>query len=247
MNKISIIAKTVMLAMSMVGIAYADNDFSQHSLLNSWTGFYVGANAGVLFNNAQLTSQQLGFTDPSDTCNAGSNFSSFFPGVQLGYMHQFPNYLVSGVEANFTLNNDQSDTLSCTSAFNSNVYDQFSFRNQLQTSIKGRLGRALNWNNSVLLPYLTAGVSFANVGLTYKNEGGDYYSQTTTAPGWLIGAGFEWAFNQKWSFRAEYFYVDYGNAINLNIPSVYGLLDSNGGAHANLSSNNVVFSINYWI
>ncbi|MDR3477027.1 MAG: outer membrane beta-barrel protein [Gammaproteobacteria bacterium] len=247
MNKLSIMAKTVIITMSMVGIAYADKDFAHHSLLNSWTGFYVGANAGVMFNNAQLKSQQLGFTDPNDTCNASSNLSSFFPGIQLGYMHQFSSYFVSGIEANITLNTKQKDTLGCTSAYSNTIYDRFSFRNQLQSSIKGRLGRALNWNKSVILPYLTAGVSFANVGLTYRNEGGDYYSKNTTSPGWLIGAGIEWAFSQNWSLRAEYSYADYGNAINLNIPGVYGLLDPNGSAHANLSSNNVVVSINYWI
>ena len=138
-------------------------------------------------------------------------------------MYQFTNSFVSGIEANATFNTNQKHTLSCNSEFNPDVYDRFTFRNQLQTSIKGRVGRALNWNKNTFLPYLTAGASFANLGLTYKNEGGDYYSNTTTQAGWLIGAGIEWAFMQHWSLRAEYYYVDYGNAINLNIPSVYGL------------------------
>ena len=42
-------------------------------------------------------------------------------------------------------------------------------------------------------------------------------------------------------------FVDNGNAINLKIPSVYGSLDPNGNAHVNLSSNNVVVVLNYWI
>lgn len=41
--------------------------------------------------------------------------------------------------------------------------------------------------------------------------------------------------------------VDYGIAINMDIPSVYGLVDPNGGANARLTSNNIVFSVNYWI
>ena len=233
--------------MSMIGIAYADNHSSYHSLLNSWTGSYLGIDAGFVFNDVQLTSQQLGFTNPSGSCNTSSDFSSFSPGIQLGYMYQFPNYLVSGIEANVTVNTNQKDTLSCTCPFNSSVSDRFSFRNQMQSSIKARAGRALNWNKNILLPYLTAGVSFANLGLTYKNEGGDYYSEDTTHAGWLIGGGIEWAFKQHWSLRVEYYYVDYGNAINLNIPSVYSLEDPNGHASVDLSSNNVVLSINYWI
>lgn len=90
------------------------------------------------------------------------------------------------------------------------------------------------------------GASFANAGLTYKNEGSDYYSQNTTQAGWLIGAGIEWSFRQNWSLRTEYSYVNYGNAIHLKIPSIYGLLDPNGNARVNLNANNLLVAINYW-
>ncbi|TAK76434.1 MAG: porin family protein [Gammaproteobacteria bacterium] len=238
MNKLSIMIKSVMIAMGMVGIAYADN---------RWTGFYVGMDAGVVFNSVQLTSQQLGFTNPDGTCNTNSDYSTSSPGIQLGYTYQFSNDLVSGIEANVSINTNQKNTLSCVCPFNPYVSDTFTFRNQMQSAIKGRVGRALNLGKSIFLPYVTAGASFANVGLTYTNEGGDYYSNTATQAGWLIGAGIEWAFSQHWSLRAEYYYVDYGNAINLNIPSVYGLSDPNGNAQVDLSSNNVAVAINYYI
>jgi outer membrane immunogenic protein len=247
MNKFTLMVKSVVLAMGMAGMAYANNDYSHHSLSTSWTGFYAGLQGGFVFNNAQLRSQQLGFTNPSSSCNNSANFSSFFPGIQLGYMYQFPNNLVSGLEAGATFNTNQKNTSSCNSVFNPDVYDRFLFKNQMQSSIKGRLGRTLNWNKNILLPYFTVGASFANPGLTYKNEGGDYYYKTTTQPGWLIGAGLEWAFMQNWSLRAEYNYVGYGNAIKLNIPSVYSLIDPNGNARVNLYSNNIAVSINYWI
>lgn len=239
MKKLSIVAMGMMIAMSMVETAHADN--------NNWTGFYTGVDAGFAFNNAQLKSQQLGFTSPSETCNMNSDFSTFSPGIQLGYMHQFSNFFVSGIEANATLNNNQKHTFNCNSEINPDVYDRFTFRNQMQTSIKGRVGHALDWNKSILLPYLTAGASFANLGLTYENEGGDYYSNTATRLGWLIGGGIEWAFMQRWSLRAEYYFVNYGKAIKLGIPTVYGLDDSDGYAKVGLSSNNVGVSINYWI
>jgi outer membrane immunogenic protein len=247
MNKLSIMVKIIMITIGTIGIAYADNEFFHHSLLNSWTGFYVGANMGIAFNHPQIKSQQLGFSDPSNTCNADSNFSTSFPGIQLGYTQQFPNYFVSGIEANASLNTHQKHIFSCISAYDAHVYDQLSLRNQLQSSIKGRLGRTLSWNNNILLPYLTTGVSFAKIGLTYKNEGGDSYTRSTIAAGWLIGAGVEWVLNQNWSLRAEYSYIDYGNAISMNIPSVYDLGDAGGGARTNLFSNNFIVSINYWI
>lgn len=238
MKKILIIAKSVMLVMSMVGIAHANN---------TWTGFYVGAQGGFAFNDAQLKSQQLGFTSPNEACNTSADFSSFFPGIQGGYLYQFTNAMVAGVEANFTINDNQIKTLSCHSQFNPGVYDSFEFRDQLQVSIKGRVGRDFNWYNHVLLPYLTAGVSLANLGLTYQNEGNDYYSNSKTQTGWLVGAGVEWAFMKQWSVRAEYFYVDYGNAIKVNIPSVYGLEDPEGSGQVSLRASNVMVGISYWI
>lgn len=238
MKKRLIMAKSVIVAMGVIGIAHAEN---------TWTGFYAGVNAGFAFNNAQLKSQQLGFTRPSNTCNVSSNLATLFPGIQIGYMYQFPYYLIAGIEANVTLNAKQKESLSCICPDNHDVGDHFAFRNQMQNAIKGRVGRALYWNENILLPYLTTGVSFAHLGLTYRNEGGDYYHTMTSRVGWLIGLGVEWAFRQHWSLRAEYCYLDYGNAINLKIPSVYGLRDPNGNGRVGLSSNNVVVAINYWI
>lgn len=228
------------VVMSLAGIAYADNDFSS---LNNWTGLYAGINAGYVLNDVQLTSQQLGFTNPDETCDNNSDFSSFSPGIQLGYLHQFSNYWVGGIEFNTTFNANRKITLKCDCPSNSYVSDQFIFNNFMQGAIKGRLGRAINNN---LLPYVTTGGSFALVGLSYDNEGGDHYSQNTTEAGWLVGAGIEWAYQKHWSLRIEYSYIDYGNVIKMKIPTVYDLMDPNGNAKAKLNSHNVTLAINYW-
>lgn len=238
MKKLTISVTSIGLAMSMIGMAYADSN---------WTGFYAGANAGVAFNNVQLRSQQLGFTDWDEKCNTSADAAIFFPGLQLGYAYQFANYFVTGVEANVTFNTNQKTSLNCTCDTDAYVADRFSFKNRMQTSIKGRVGRAVSWNENFLLPYLTAGASFADVGLNYQNESGDYYSNNHTQAGWLIGAGLEWAFWQTWSLRAEYFYANYASTTDLKIPSVYGLDDPNGQARADLSANNVAISLNYWL
>lgn len=245
MKKLSIMTKGALIALGTVGIAYADNNFS-HDSLNSWTGVYIGAEAAAVFNNVQLRSQQSGFSNLEGTCNTSSNFSTISPGIQMGFLHQFTNHFVSGIEANF-INTNQKTTLNCTCPFNPDVSDRFSFRNQRQSSIKGRGGRALNWNKTILLPYFTAGASVTNAGLTYKNEGGDYYSKNINQTGWLMGAGIEWSFKQNWSLRTEYSHVNYGKTIELKIPGVYGLIDPEGNARANLSSNSIAVSINYWI
>lgn len=239
MKKRSVMAKSLVLTIGIVGIVYADN--------RSWTGFYAGADAGFVFNNVQLRSQQIGFTNPNETCNISSNFSTFSSGIHLGYLYQFPNAVVSGIEAGTLFNTNQQATLSCNSIFNPDVYDRFTFRNQMQTSIKGKVGRPFIWNQNTFLPYVTIGASFANLGLRYNNEGGNYYSEYHTPVGLLIGLGVEWAFMPHWTLRAEYSYVNYGNALEMKIPSIYGLIDPNGKGSVNLSSNNVVVGINYWI
>lgn len=241
MNKLLVMLRRVVIAVSMVGAAYADN------ISNSWTGLHAGVNAGVVFNEVQLKAQQLAFTNPNGSCDTASDFSSFFPGIQLGYMHQFQNNLVTGIEANVTFNANQNNILSCNCPFNPDVFDRFQFKNQMQSAIKGRGGRALNWNNKDLLPYVTAGASIAHTGLLYSNEGQDYYSKNTTQVGWLIGAGMEWSFRKNWSLRAEYSYVDYGNTLKLKLPSLYGLVDPDGQAQAFLNTNTILIAVNYWI
>lgn len=230
--------KYVIIAMGMFGSAHAES--------HEWTGFYAGVDAGVVFNDVALDSQQLGFNSPSGTCDKSFDFSTFSSGIQLGYLHQFAHSFVAGIELNPTFNTNQKDTSSCRSEFNSEVYDSFTFKNQLQTSIKGRIARAVNWNENSFLPYLTIGASLAHLGLSYRNEGGDHYSDSTQAAGWLIGAGVEWSFMQNWSLRAEYNFVDYGNAITLDIPTVYGLFDNHGEGQVDLKTNNVFVGVSYW-
>ena len=85
----------VMLAMSLMNVAYADN--------LPLTGYYAGVNTGVAFNDATVTAQQLGFTNASNTCNKNAGYSNALSGVQLGYLYQFSNAIISGVEINTTM------------------------------------------------------------------------------------------------------------------------------------------------
>lgn len=209
---------------------------------NNWTGLYGGFNMGSIFNDADLNSNHFGLTAPTGTCNADSNFSSFFPGVQLGYSRQFESKVVLGAEGDFTYNVDQSGKVSCSCPVTPGVTDNYTFKNRLQGSIRGRLGYSVKPH---ILPFISAGGSFAELGMTYSNEGGDYYSTNKTQYGWLVGAGLEWGFAQAWSVRAEFYYVDY-NSMNMKIPNIYGLYDSNGSAHTNLSNNIIRLAVIHW-
>ena len=211
---------------------------------NDWTGFYGGVNIGGIFNDAHLNANHIGFTSLTGVCNTQSSFSSFFPGGQLGYSYQLNRKVVLGVEGDFTYNINGKGRTHCTCEFNPGVSDQFTILNQMQGSLRGRIGYALDKH---LLPFFTAGASLADLGTSYSNEIGNFYSEKSASGGWLVGAGLEWAFSERWSLRAEYYYVDYGNALNMKIPDVYGLLDTNGSVNSTLNANNVRIAINYWI
>jgi outer membrane immunogenic protein len=145
---------------------------STTALPNNWTGAYGGINIGGVFNDANLKSNNLGFIGLSSTCNMNSNFSSFFSGVQAGYAYQFDSKVVLGVEGDYTYNSSQTGRAKCPCPFTPGVSDGFSFKNRQQGSVRGRIGYALNHN---LLPFLSAGDSFADLGMNYLNEAGDHY------------------------------------------------------------------------
>ncbi|HGC5811911.1 TPA: outer membrane protein [Legionella pneumophila] len=247
--------KTAIAAMSLIFISemsYAKGSFpaavatkrSTTDVTKKWTGLYGGLNIGGIFNDAELDANHLGFVSPNGTCDKDSDFSSVFPGLQLGYAHQFDSRVVLGIEGDFTYNIKKTGRSVCVCDPDVSVADQFTIKNRLQGSLRGRIGYTLE---NHLLPYMMAGESLAHLGINYRNEGGDYYSKNSTRAGWLVGGGLEWAISQTWSIRAEYFYTDYGNAMNMKIPSVYGLMDPNGHAEYNLNANNIRLAINYWV
>jgi outer membrane immunogenic protein len=207
-----------------------------------WTGFYGGISVGGNFSSADLRSNHLGFVNPDGKCNINSSLSSFFPGVQFGYLHQFESKVVLGVEGDFTYNTQEQADITCPCPTNLKAKDRFTVKNSLQGSLRGRLGYALDGN---LLPFVSVGVSFADMGIKYHNEGGDYYNKTATQAGWLAGAGLEWGFSDDLSVRAEYYYKAY-NDLNIRIPSVYALTDPNGSGNLNVNDNTVRVALNYW-
>lgn len=233
-------AISVMSLLIISGIAHAA---ATSTLQAKWSGLYGGVNADALLNHVKLQANNVGFTEMSGACSKGANFSSFSPGAQLGFVHQYNSNIVLGVEGSLSYNANQAANLNCTCPINPDVSDSFSFYNRAQGTLRGRIGYAL-MNNS-LLPFFTVGGSLANLGLKYYNENGDQYNANSTTAGWVIGTGVEWRMASAWSLRAEYYYVAYSN-VNMHINTIYGLTDPNGGAHADLYTNNVAVAINYW-
>jgi len=206
----------------------------------NWTGAYGGVNLGAVWTGSQLTANNINFLTDSGTYSQAMNSASVNPGLQLGYLYQFNNGGVVGMEGDFTYP-DASSTYTNVNSTGS-AFDQFKTQYNLQGSLRLRGGYAFDR----FLPYVTAGVSFAGMKLSYNNDVGDSYSKSTTQTGWVLGAGLEYGFLKNLSGRVEYLYSGYGNALNMSVPTtVDDVSDPLASTHATMYTNVLRAAVNY--
>jgi len=130
--------------------------------------------------------------------------SGMLAGFQAGYNWQLANRLVLGVEADVTFVDYFGNRLAGelvegrTSTIQANLHNF--------GTLRGRVGYAFGR----ILPYVTAGVAWGHnkIDVNYENELAP--TKTLMQLGWTIGAGIDYAFDDRWSLRAEYGYVDLG-------------------------------------
>jgi outer membrane immunogenic protein len=172
-----------------------------------WTGFYIGANAGVGLGRNRVQ---------SDFIIAGAPYSFYsspqggFGGGQIGYNWQTGSVLgpvVFGVEADIQgggLRDDRTD-------FN-DVVARTTFSQKLDWfgTARGRIGIA----NGPVLSYVTAGYAFGNVktNATQTVLGiPATFSSDRTQGGWVVGSGVEASLGGNWTGKIEYLYLNLGN------------------------------------
>jgi len=202
----------------------------------SWTGFYIGANVGGGWGNQSVNYAAndltaaflffLGAPPPASFTTSGA-----LAGLQLGYNWQFAGNWLAGLEADFDWSGIKGSGLSggagVIAPFTSTVEEKL---NWLGT-VRARLGYLPADN---LLAFVTGGFAYGrveytgnyNVGAPTFNSGvvlGSPYtfscaanatcfsgSSGTTATGWTVGGGLEYALAQSWTVKAEYMYVSLG-------------------------------------
>ncbi len=203
---------------AIVMSGYAAPSFASSSMGQPimWGGLYVGLNGGGGVANYHRNGEYD--TNPVDD---GQSQGGAFFGGQIGYNWQFSPKGVLGLEADFQGANFDN-TFRCGAgpdAGPGSCYDPESVSGYNVSSfgtIRARLGYDMgNW-----LPYVTGGFAFGNV--TYKAY--DYLPDNSKdaskmSYGWALGAGVEYAINQKWSIKAEYMHVDLGSVTIDPIPA----------------------------
>ncbi len=151
----------------------------------TWTGFYVGANAGYGFGNVNAGTFAL-----ARTVSIG-DIDGFVGGGQIGYNYQI-GQIVLGVEADI-----QGADLKASNGFGDRIKTEYF------GTVRGRVGVAFDR----FMPYITGGWAYGNVKTSIAGIGS---SDTSHTGGYAVGAGVEYAFTNNWTAKVEYLYVDLG-------------------------------------
>jgi outer membrane immunogenic protein len=205
----------------------------------TWTGFYVGLNAGYSWNNNDLTygfqtfdwwtgdNIWTGYPRSADVSSNG-----FTGGAQAGYNYQFGAFVV-GVEADIQYVDGQKTwNYANSGTFTTGPLDGESYALGLTAksgidwlgTVRARVGYAADR----FLIYATGGLAYGNSdssatiigttsGVTDHPFGTKYYfanwngNNSDTKVGYAVGGGVEYAFTNNWTVRAEYLYYNLGS------------------------------------
>jgi outer membrane immunogenic protein len=210
-----------------------------------WTGCYIGGNLGggwsySNFGTVMDLGNPLRFDFDVATVSAAGTGSAtdngtFVGGGQVGCNWQ-SGYFVVGLEGDIDAFRANS-TLVGTGAVTGFLGFPFEITNSVSTTwlatVRPRVGVA--YGHSLL--YVTGGVAVTNVRYTqtysdnvlfgppFAAVGASSVSQTKV--GWTVGGGWEYAFTDNWSVKAEYLYVRFSS-----ISTVGTVTDGLGGTNA---------------
>lgn len=227
----------------------------------SWTGFYVGGNAGAAIDNSTGNIDPSGcFTSAAPcggplTLNALRSDSYTFPaasftgGGQVGYNFQIAS-VVLGIETDINYNS-QHESDSVNRALAAPLIGNFVHSTSDHSNWFGTLrGRAGFLVMPSLLLYATGGLAYGQVASTTSvgfTATTDTYlgSISTTRAGWTAGAGAEWMFAPNWTAKIEYLYVDLGSTTYADACVTNCALGNTYQTNAHLRDDIVRVGVNY--
>jgi outer membrane immunogenic protein len=228
----------------------------------SWSGFYVGGNAGydwgrASFNTVLTAPAPFLPIDVAAISTASSprlKPSGFTGGGQAGYNWQLGS-AVFGVEADiesFRLRASTTGTFPFPSTLPGGVAGPptafFNPTTSVATDWLFTARDRIGWANDHWLLYATGGLAVTKVNSTqsvallapflFNSVASD------TRVGWTVGAGFEYMFAGNWSVKGEYLYLDFGtlNGAGVLTPAFAGLALNNS---MRLTANIARVGVNY--
>jgi outer membrane immunogenic protein len=197
--------------------------------LFTWTGFYVGVNAGGNFEGWAPSFAPTGIAGGTTLLPDAQQNGGFVGGGQIGYNWQVSQFVL-GVEADL----DYMSETNVNGRYNSpgfyqpvgggSTYTISGGRsNQLYGTVRGRLG----WTWDRFLVYATGGAAFggnaspSSIAFTTGSAGcagaGCLYSRSgNNDVGAVVGGGVEYAFAPNWTAKVEYLHTFYGKTSYTN-------------------------------
>jgi outer membrane immunogenic protein len=190
----------------------------------SWTGYYVGVNAGYGFSRdreiqttGQVPANVATVADGARPPFVNLDPSGFIGGGQIGYNWQTGSW-VFGIEADLQYSDINEEINVVTTGVAFPGVRNNTFRQELEYfgTVRGRLGIA--WDRTLI--YGTGGLAYGSI----KNSA-DFFgpqpanvrqftgSVDKTEIGYTVGGGLEHAFGSNWSAKVEYLYYDLGEHI----------------------------------
>jgi outer membrane immunogenic protein len=192
----------------------------------TWTGFYIGGNAGGVWNTGDTTVSaffpQALFLSSAIPARLNTGSSGFIGGGQAGYNWQWGAFVL-GAETDFD-GTSMSKNVSIvgpsfvnpitgnpTDFFTANAHARLDW---LGTT-RGRVGYVVTPDNRLMI-YGTGGVAYgggsANASFFNFNDRFGWAGSTSpTRVGWTVGGGLEYAFTNNWIIGAEYLYYNLGS------------------------------------
>jgi outer membrane immunogenic protein len=197
----------------------------------TWTGFYIGAHAGYLWNDSDAKVVAVdGLALPMDVeldtipRKLSVEQDGVMGGIQTGYNMQIGMFVV-GVEADVSWTDVKGDeTYSALDRFlfvGQGIMTNTVVESELEwlATFRGRAGVAIDR----ALFFVTGGAAVGEVNNSFSINipdapawvGGPYFSPNwnmgDTEWGWTVGAGIEYAIANNISVKAEYLYYDLGD------------------------------------
>jgi len=243
-------AATIVLAIIAGGASAADMNMPMNAPQQpayQWSGCYVGLNvgggaSGTNFASAVDPGTHLLGADPAVVAASGGDGhggDGLLAGGQTGCNWQ-SGLVVAGLEGDFDYFHSNAWFSNNSNTLSDGV-TPFTLGQSLTTNylatIRPRVGIAADRN----LAYLTAGVAFTRVSYLESYSDGAVPAGSGSAAaskslvGWVAGAGWEYAFDNHWIFRAEYLYASFPT-----VNALGAITDAGGGANTLHGSSDLV-------
>jgi outer membrane immunogenic protein len=187
----------------------------------NWGGCYVGVNGGAGGAGSDLSSTVGSGTHllPADAAlvsgsgTGSANATGFLGGGQAGCNWQSAT-VIWGLEGDFDYFHSHPHFTNNTDTLSDGV-TPFSVTQSLKTdffaTVRPRIGIAADHN----LGYITGGAAFSNTSYAQSYVDGATPPGTGSASGskslvgWTVGAGWEHAFADRWTFKLEYLFASF--------------------------------------